>query len=64
MAAILPMEVPPMTTSSVPEIYCVKCKSRTESRDVEAVTMKNGRQVTRATFMACGTKKIRFSNLG
>ena len=25
------------------EIYCVKCKAKTASRDIEAVTMKNGR---------------------
>ena len=24
-------------------IYCVKCKVKTDSRDIEAVTMKNGR---------------------
>ena len=53
-----------MTTSSVPESYCVKCKSCTESRDVEAVTMKNGRRATRATCVACGTKKLRFGNPG
>ena len=49
-----------MTTSSLPESYCVKCKSRTESRDVEAVTMKNGRPATLAICMACGTRNIRF----
>ena len=26
------------------EIFCVKCKARTGSRDIEAVTMKNGRR--------------------
>ena len=25
------------------EIYCVKCKAKTDSTNVEAVTMKNGR---------------------
>lgn len=25
------------------EIYCVKCKNKTASRDVEGVAMKNGR---------------------
>ncbi len=35
-----------MTTPSRPVgIYCVKCRARTASRDIEAVTMKNGRSV-------------------
>ena len=49
-----------MTTPPIPYIYCVKCKSRTESPDVAAVTMKNGRRATRATCVARGTRKIRF----
>lgn len=37
-----------MTTAAAegtqqPEIYCVKCKAKTVSRDIEQVTMKNGR---------------------
>ena len=33
-----------MTTPSEPvEIYCLKCKARTGSKDIEIVTMKNGR---------------------
>ena len=31
------------TPSEPVEIYCVKCKTKTASRDIEAVTMKNGR---------------------
>ena len=31
------------TPSEAVEIYCVKCKAKTASRDIEAVTMKNGR---------------------
>ena len=26
------------------EIYCVKCKAKTDSSNVESVTMKNGRR--------------------
>ena len=32
------------TPSKAVEIYCVKCKARTASKDIEAVTMKNGRR--------------------
>ena len=45
------------TTEPV-EIYCVKCKAKTDSRDIEAVTMKNGRAATRSTCVDCGTKKF------
>ena len=45
------------------EIFCVKCKSKTESTEVEAVTMKNGRQATQALCAVCGTKKFRIGKL-
>ena len=49
-----------MTTSSeTSEIYCLKCRAKTGSKGVEAVTMKNGRPATRATCVDCGTKKYR-----
>ncbi|GEM_PF-1557069 len=35
------------TPSDAVEIYCVKCKAKTASKDIEAVTMKNGRPATR-----------------
>ena len=46
-----------MTTSI--EIYCVKCKAKTSSKDVEGVTMKNGRPATKATCAVCGSGKYR-----
>ena len=53
-----------MTAQSEPvEIYCVKCKARTGSEDIEAVTMKNGRAATRSVCMECGTKKFRIGVL-
>ena len=33
------------TPSEALEVYCVKCKAKTVSRDIEAVTMKNGRSL-------------------
>ena len=50
-----------MTTTTEPTnpIYCVKCRTKTESLNVERVTMKNGRPATRAECQDCGTKKFR-----
>ena len=45
------------------EIYCVKCRTKTASRDIEAVTMKNGRPATRSTCPDCGTRKFRIGVL-
>ena len=39
------------TPSEAIEIYCVKCKARTGSKDIEAVTMKNGRPATRSVYV-------------
>ena len=53
-----------MTTPSEPiEIYCVKCKIRTGSKDIEAVTMKNGRPATSSICVECGTRKFRIGVL-
>ena len=41
------------------QIFCVKCKEKTDSRDVQGVTMKNGRPATQAFCTVCGTKKFR-----
>ena len=51
------------TPSQTIEIYCVKCKAKTASKDIEAVTMKNGRPATRSTRVDCGTKKFRIGVL-
>ena len=51
------------TLSQTIEIYCVKCKAKTASKDIEAVTMKNGRPATRSTCVDCGTKKFRIGVL-
>lgn len=41
------------------QIYCVKCKVKTDSNDIQGVTMKNGRPATQAICAVCGTKKFR-----
>ena len=48
-----------MTTSSeAPEIYCLKCKAKTGSKNVQAVTLKNGRPATSAICIDCGTSTV------
>ena len=44
------------------EIYCLKCRAKTGSRDVEQVTMKNGRPALRAVCTVCGTGKYRIGS--
>ena len=46
------------TPSEAVEIYCVKCKAKTGSKDIEIVTMKNGRPAARSVCVECGTKKF------
>ena len=46
------------------EIYCLKCKAKTSSRDVEQVTLKNGRPALRAVCTVCGTGKYRIGSVG
>ena len=42
------------------EIYCVKCKAKTDSSNVESVTMKNGRPATKAAWAArCAQGHVR-----
>ena len=45
------------------EIYCLKCRAKTASKDIEAITMKNGRAATRSTCVDCGTRKFRIGVL-
>ena len=50
------------TTEHTDPIYCVKCRKKTESRNVEQVTMKNGRPAKRADCQDCGTRKFRIGS--
>ena len=42
--------------------YCLKCRVKTGSRDVEQVTLKNGRPALRAVCTVCGTGKYRIGS--
>jgi Domain of unknown function (DUF5679) len=37
------------------EAYCVKCKKKTEMKNAQEVTMKNGRHAMRGQCAECGT---------
>jgi Domain of unknown function (DUF5679) len=39
------------------EYYCVKCKKKTEMKDAEKVTMKNGRPAMKGFCSICGTSQ-------
>jgi RNase P subunit RPR2 len=38
------------------EGYCLKCKTKREMQDAQAITMKNGKPATTGTCPVCGTK--------
>ena len=41
------------------EAYCVKCRSKRDIQNPEAVTMKNGKPATKGTCGICGTNVFR-----
>jgi hypothetical protein len=41
------------------EAYCMKCKEKREAKDVEAVTMKNGKPAQQGICPVCGTKMFK-----
>ena len=36
--------------------YCLKCREKREIKDVQPVTLKNGRAARQGTCAVCGTK--------
>jgi RNase P subunit RPR2 len=52
------------TPSESAEIYCLKCRAKTQSSDVESVVMKNGRPALKAVCAECGTGKYRIGSTG
>ncbi len=41
------------------EAYCVKCRSKREMSNPQAITMKNGRPATQGVCPVCNTKMFR-----
>lgn len=49
----------PVCASANPAImYCALCRANTPSRDVEYITMRNGRPATISVCVRCGVKKF------
>ena len=45
------------------QIYCFKCKEKTNSDGVREVLMKNGREAATGVCTVCGTKKFRMGKI-
>jgi DNA-directed RNA polymerase subunit RPC12/RpoP len=43
----------------MPEAYCVKCRKKVEMKNVEKVTLKNGKPASKGQCPTCGTKVFR-----
>jgi len=41
------------------QAYCMKCRAKKEMKDLESVTLKNGRTATQGTCSSCGTKMFK-----
>jgi len=41
------------------DFYCVKCRTKRDGKDVQNVTLKNGKAARKATCEVCGTKMFR-----
>ena len=52
-----------MTTSNLPPIYCLKCRTHTDSIDPQPVVLKNGRNAVTSICAVCQGKKFRMGNL-
>lgn len=42
------------------EAYCVKCKKKTEQKDAQRVTLKNGKPALKGSCVTCGTATMVF----
>ena len=48
-----------MTSPANDQIYCFKCRSKTDTLEAQEVVLKNGRPAVTGQCVACGTKKFR-----
>ena len=48
-----------MTSAAGEQIYCLKCRDRTDTLEAQEVVLKNGRSAVTGQCAACGTKKFR-----
>ena len=48
-----------MTSSASDQIYCFKCRTKTDTLEAQDVVLKNGRRAVTGPCAVCGTKKFR-----
>ena len=48
-----------MTSAASDQIYCFKCRSKTDTLEAQEVVLKNGRPAVTGPCTVCGTKKFR-----
>ena len=48
-----------MTSAASDQIYCFKCRSKTDTLEAQEVVLKNGRPAVTGQCAVCGTKKFR-----
>ena len=41
------------------QMYCVKCRTKRDAENVQAVTMKNGKQASKGVCPVCGTSMFK-----
>ena len=51
-----------MTSVPDTQIYCFKCRAKTDTRESREVVLKNGRTAVTGQCAACGTKKFRMGS--
>ena len=53
------LEEQQVTNAASDQIYCLKCRSKTDILETQEVVLKNGRSEVTGRCSACGTKKFR-----
>ncbi|MDE2844514.1 MAG: DUF5679 domain-containing protein, partial [Chloroflexota bacterium] len=48
-----------MTSAANEQVYCLKCRDRTDTLELQEVVLKNGRAAVTGRCAVCGTKKFR-----
>lgn len=57
--ALAPKQTP-SASAPTSEIYCLKCKAKTGTKDVSKHTTTNGRHMLKGICATCGKKKSKF----